>query len=154
LSWDVSIHAANIPPAKFEELGGNWDTIPLGSCESVRQRLSILSPDIDWTDREWGYLQGHGYSIEFNLGDNEPCDGVMLHIRGSGENNNLFEFLRNIQSKAGWYVLDHTQNEWLHHGANPEVGLRAFNEMGNDVLTKLNQEAHEAKPLWKRLFGL
>ena len=115
MSWDVSIFAAESSPAKIEQPGEDLGIMPLGSCESVRQKLSAVAPQIDWKDPSWGILEGDGYIIEFNLGDVEPCDSVMLHIRGSGADNNLIDVLKAIPAATGWYVFDHTQEEWFHH---------------------------------------
>ncbi|MGW2727902.1 hypothetical protein [Streptomyces sp. NPDC001494] len=42
-------------------------------------------PEVDLSDPTWGDLSGPTWSIDFNIGSENPVDSIMLHIRGSGD---------------------------------------------------------------------
>ena len=47
-------------------------------------RIHAVLPDVDFSDPTWGMFERPGFSIEFNMGAEEICDGFMLHVRGGG----------------------------------------------------------------------
>ena len=143
------IYAAAAPPPRVEELPEDWVGIPLGPCESVRSKLSSAVPQIDWSDPTWGQLDERDYSIEFNIGEDEPCESVMLHIRGSDAGNFLHGILRDISQNTGWYIM--VGEEWFHQSTDPMKGFGEFTAFRDKLFQEPQQDA---KPFWKRWLGL
>ena len=83
MSWDILIQDLSDAVA-VEDIPDDFQPQPLGSRAEVVERLKSAFPEADFSDPSWGILDGADWSIEFNVGDGDPCDSVMLHVRGSG----------------------------------------------------------------------
>jgi len=82
MSWDVLIMKEKYD---FDAPEENQSGIaPLGKRDEIIKKLTHCIPNLDYRDETWGILNDEGYSIEFNTGDEEIADTIMLHIRGGG----------------------------------------------------------------------
>jgi hypothetical protein len=106
MSWDISVMAASTPPAPVEQMPKDWRGATLGSEGEVREKISAVLPEVDWSDPTWGILEGNGFSFEFNIGSQRPCEGFMIHVRGGGP---AVTSLLRLAEKTGWYLLDCSQ---------------------------------------------
>ena len=68
----------------------------------------------------------------------EDTTGFMIHVRGGG---NALEKLVLLSETAGWYLLDCSQGEWLHHCEDHEAGWKGFQNYRDRVLEK--SKGHE-----------
>ncbi len=72
MSWDVMIfNMQGKTPPPIQELQES-DYEVLGPAAEVRQRISALLSEADWSDPTWGIYEGDGFSIEFNVGKKDP----------------------------------------------------------------------------------
>ena len=131
MSWDISVFAAADVPPPVEQMPPNWRGAVLGSNADVRASISACLLGTDWSDPKWGYYRGADFSLEFNLGSEEPNDGFMVHVRGSGE---AVTHLLDLATSTGWFLLDCSDGEWLHHCEEPDRGWVAFQEYRDRVL--------------------
>ncbi|MGH3390271.1 MAG: hypothetical protein ACRDOO_15490 [Actinomadura sp.] len=60
---------------------------PIGTRAHVHQALRAELPgaDLDLDDPTWGLLSGPSWGIELGIGEVEPVESVMLHVRGGGD---------------------------------------------------------------------
>src|SRR5690349_14977743 len=103
MSWDVMIFKlrGKTPPS-LDELQ-EADLLPLGPAGDVRRQISAFLEGVDWSDPAWGLYGGSGFSIEFNVGKDEPTPNMMLHVRGGGDAiADIIRFARPL----GWSALD------------------------------------------------
>lgn len=85
MSWDVMLFKfTGTPPATAEEID-DAELIPLGAAADVRASISAVLREVNWSDPTWGIFDGPGFSIEFNVGDDDPIQNMMLHVRGGGD---------------------------------------------------------------------
>lgn len=131
MSWDISVYASNTPPPPVADMPQDWRGLPLGSLDYIRTQISADFPSTDWRDPHWGMLEGPGYSFEFNMGDKDPCDGIMIHVRGGGD---VIPGLLSFAKSTGWYLLDCSQSEWLHHCKDLEAGWDGFQSYRDHVI--------------------
>jgi hypothetical protein len=129
VSWDVLL--LRLGPeittiAELENEGGD----PLGSTDDVRRLLADVLPALDLSDPAWAILESANYSIEFNIGTEEPCTAVMLHVRGLDD---ALEPIREVCSATGWRAFDCSDGELIDFKADPARGLRAWREYQNRV---------------------
>ena len=89
----------------------------------MRRKISYCLPDVDWSDPSWGIYEVDGFSYEFNIGSEEPCDGLMVYVRGNGS---AVTPLLHLAESWHWYLLDSSQSEWLHHCSEIEAGWQVF----------------------------
>jgi hypothetical protein len=133
MSWDVSVIAAKVPPPPVAEIPDGWKGDILGSADEVRRRITACLSAVDWSDPTWGLYHGEGFSFEFNVGSKEPSEGFMIHIRGGG---NAVAPLLQLAERWGWYLLDCSQGEWLHHCSEAEAGWQGFQAYRDRVLRR------------------
>jgi len=137
MSWDLSVFAAKVPPPPVAEMPEDWRGETLGPAAEVRGRISACLPAVDWSDPTWGIYEGDGFSFEFNVGRKDPSDGFMVHVRGGG---GAVAALLQLAGRWGWYLLDCSQGEWLHHCSDAEAGWQGFQAYRDRVLTRAGSE--------------
>ncbi|SCD89129.1 MULTISPECIES: hypothetical protein [unclassified Streptomyces] len=85
MSGDVLVLRLPEGCASVEDLPEGSPELPLGPRADVLAALAGAVPEADLSDPAWGELEGPGWSMELNIGDTEPVDAVMLHVRGGGD---------------------------------------------------------------------
>ncbi|WP_328580566.1 hypothetical protein [Streptomyces sp. NBC_00370] len=85
MSWDVILLRLPDDVTSVQEIPANYTPDPLGRRHDVLAAVTQAVPDVDLSDPAWGELSGPTWSIELNIGSEDPVDSVMLHIRGSGD---------------------------------------------------------------------
>jgi hypothetical protein len=123
MSWDISVFATRVPPPPVAAMPSDWRGEVLGTSKEVRDQISLFLPGTDWTEPTWGIFQGDGFSYEFNIGDEESNAGFMIHVRGGGD---AVSPLLRLAKCSGWFLLDCSQGEWLHHCENTKAGWQGF----------------------------
>ncbi|WP_405851184.1 hypothetical protein OG361_00145 [Streptomyces sp. NBC_00090] len=101
------------------------------STSAVTTRgLTQTVPEVDLSDPAWGGLSGPTWSIELNIGSEDPVDSVMLHIRGSGDDV-LTPVLR-LADALRCKVLDCTEGDLITPGQTS--GWHAFQQFRDRVI--------------------
>jgi hypothetical protein len=131
MSWDVWIlNTGGKTPPPPEQLQDS-DYRPLGPAAEVRQHISALLPGVDWSDPIWGDYEGDGFSIEFNLGKNDPVGAMMLYVRGDGDPiSAIVRFIRPL----GWSALDCSTCEFLDLDNPSYTGWKSFQAFRDKVI--------------------
>jgi hypothetical protein len=137
MSWDVMIFntRGKSPPSVEEFEDSDYET--LGPAADVRQRLSELLPGVDWSDTTWGIYEGDGFSIEFNVGDDDPIENMMLHVRGGGE---AIAAIAKFARPLGWSALDCSTSEFLDLDNPSQDGWEGFQEFRDTVIKRARDE--------------
>ncbi|MDX3353702.1 hypothetical protein PV703_10310 [Streptomyces sp. ME01-24h] len=68
-----------------QEIPADHTPAPLGRRHDVLAAITQAVPEVDLANPTWGELSGPTWSIELNIGSEDPVDSVMLHIRGSSD---------------------------------------------------------------------
>ncbi len=131
MSWDVLFCAANESPPRLAQMPTDWCGDILGTDAEIRQIISSCFPDTDWSDPTWGRLATDGFSFEFNVGNNDRNTGMMVRVSGHGE---AVAAILLLAQRAGWFALDVSQGEWLHHCENANAGWQQFQEFRDRVV--------------------
>ncbi|WP_070138637.1 hypothetical protein [Crocinitomix algicola] len=98
MSWDVVLLKE-----KFDSNNKDYQPPTLGKKTELISKLTKIIPNLDFTDTNWGVMEGDGFSIEFNIGNTEDVDSIMLHIRGGGEPTKV---IQRIMQEFKWESLD------------------------------------------------
>jgi hypothetical protein len=85
MSWDISIQDLPAGIQSIDEIPDDFRPAPLGARNDLIARILHILPDTDFSDPTWGMLHRPDFSIEFNMGSLDVCEGFMLHIRGGGD---------------------------------------------------------------------
>ena len=120
MGWDVAIFNLNDKPRTLDDL--REETIlPLGPAAQVREGISAALAGVDWSDCTWGIYSGEGFSIEFNVGNDDPIKNMMLHVRGGGD---AVADIMKLVVANGWMALDCTTSDFLDPAAPSSEGSR------------------------------
>jgi hypothetical protein len=84
MSWDIYIQEFPAGAAKVSDIPDDFRGGPLGSRSELIAKIQDALPGADFSDPTWGDFEEDGFSIEFNMGPEEVCDSIMLHVRGGG----------------------------------------------------------------------
>jgi hypothetical protein len=117
VSWDVLIMRVPDGVKRAADLPEDFDH-RLGTSAEVRSRLLEIFPRLDLCDPARGYLEGDHYSIVFSLGSEDPCEAIMLHVRG-GEGS--VAPVETLCRATGWGAFDTTESEFIDFEA-PDSG--------------------------------
>ncbi|MCC3650620.1 DUF4253 domain-containing protein [Streptomyces sp. S07_1.15] len=85
MSWDVLLLRLPDEAASLRQIPDDYASAPLGSRDDVLAAITRAVPEADLSDPTWGQLLGPTWSMELNIGSEDPVDSIMLHIRGSGD---------------------------------------------------------------------
>ena len=123
MSWDVMIfNFGGKRPPTLEQLQES-DCVPLGPARDVRELISMVLPGVDWSAPTWGLYARDGFSIEFNVGADDPIANMMLHVRGSGD---AITVIMAFTRPQGWSALDCSTSEFLDPNAPSDAGWCGF----------------------------
>jgi hypothetical protein len=134
MSWDVILMRWPAGFSSVNDLGDALDPSPLGPRRHVVAALRDAFPEMDFKDETWGLLQGKGFSVEFNVGSEDICQGVMLHVRG---NDRALEAVRRAVECLGVRALDTSTGSCIEFDRDPSLGLRQFRAYREKVVQKL-----------------
>jgi hypothetical protein len=132
MSWDVMLQ--HLPPGirSLSEIPDDFQPPALGKRADVIARLRAKLPAIDFSDPSWGRLDGDDYSIEFNSGDKDVVDGIMLHLRGS---DSALAAVRAACEALGCYALDCSEGDIIRWDeSDAGSGFAAWRRFRNRVL--------------------
>ncbi|HEX5361156.1 MAG TPA: hypothetical protein VFW49_08735 [Fluviicoccus sp.] len=101
MSWDITLFRFARPVS--DTVADDEALLPLGSLSEVHATVSRHFPGTDWSDPAWGQWEDGGDSVEFNLGDDDPADCLMLHVRAGPA---IVERLRTLCRATGWQAVD------------------------------------------------
>jgi len=149
MSWDVMVfnYAGKPPaPAAMDDV----PPLPLGAAASVRANISRCLPGVDWSEPGWGIFEADEISVEFNIGDADPVDSLMLHVRGTG---NPLPALLSIATGNSWSLLDCTTGQFIDPARPSSDGWREFQAFRDTVAARyLEGPLESAKPsLFERI---
>ncbi|MFH8560886.1 hypothetical protein [Streptomyces sp. NPDC017988] len=85
MSWDVLLLRLPDDVTSVQQIPDDYTPAPLGSQHDVLAAITQAIPDTDLSDPTWGELLGPTWSMELNIGTEDPVDSIMFHIRGGGD---------------------------------------------------------------------
>ncbi|MFI9821653.1 hypothetical protein ACIHFC_14455 [Streptomyces sp. NPDC052013] len=130
MSWDVLLLRLPGDVASTGDLPGDFTPAPLGPRQDVLAVLRQAVPEVDLADPAWGELTGPGWSMELNIGTDDPVVTLMLHIRGGGDDVLVPVF--RFAEALGCKVLDLAEGDLI----TPEdtAGWHAFQAYRDHVI--------------------
>jgi len=146
MSWDL--FAQNFPPvASAEEIPDDFEPQALGPRSEVIRKIQAAIPDADFSDPGWGLLERDGWSIEFNLGDEDQCESFALHVRGGGPE--AMEAVDATLSAVGVRAIDAQTGEFFTLEAARE-SFRRWQDYRDRAFT---EPPRPVRGFFARLFG-
>lgn len=123
MSWDVSIMKFSRPYRAISEIPDDERPLSLGSRAYVHELVLREFPHTNWTDPAWGVWDGASGSIEFNLGESDPADGLMLHVRAGRD---VVASIVRLCLSNQWQGIDCSTGEFIEQSLEPTQGLDSW----------------------------
>jgi hypothetical protein len=81
MGWDL--YVMDLPPevTHVEEVPGSFRPPLIGKRAAIIARILEIVPDANFSNPEWGTIDGDEWSIEVNMGG-EDLDSFVFHVRG------------------------------------------------------------------------
>lgn len=130
MSWDVFLLRLPDDITSVQEIPADHTPAPLGWRDDVLAAVARAVPEADLSDPGWGTLSGPTWSIELNIGSNDPVESIMLHIRGSGDDVLTPVFRLAESLRCG--VIDCTDGEVIAPGQSS--GWHSFQQFRDQVV--------------------
>ena len=136
MSWDVMIFHLREKPKSLEDLR-DAVMLPLGHAVQVRAAVSAVLVGVDWSDCTWGLYGRDDFSIEFNVGKEDPIQNMMLHVRGGGD---AVADIMKLVVANGWVALDCSTSEFLDPTAPSDEGWVGFQKYRDSVFKRMRSD--------------
>lgn len=82
MSWDVFVQSIPEGVQDVRDIPDDFVPDPLGPRDVIVAGIRDVFPAVDFSDPEWGHVEGDGYSIEISLNAEDPVKSFALHVRG------------------------------------------------------------------------
>lgn len=82
MGWDVLLLPLAADLSSIDHLPPDHEPPPIASRSGVHEALRSAVPEVDLADPGWGELPGPTWVIELGIGQDDPVESVMLHVRG------------------------------------------------------------------------
>lgn len=115
MSWGIVLLKVPNGVKSLSELPKDYSPLPLGTLDDIFDMLKALLPDIDFSDPHWGVLATGTYSIEFNIGNEDPVESIVLSVRGA-----VLDTIEEICQMASWQAFDTLTGDRMYFGKNTE----------------------------------
>ncbi|MFC7964954.1 hypothetical protein [Streptomyces cinereoruber] len=131
MSWNVLLLPLPAGLVSIDDLPADHEPPPVGSRADVHDALRAAVPGIDLTDPAWGVLLGPAWVIELGIGEDDPVESVMLHVRGGTDD--VLPVIFRIARALGCRPFDCSTGDLLADGA--PAGWHAFQTFGDGAVT-------------------
>jgi len=64
------------------EIPSDFEPRSLGPSKELVRRIQVAVPEANFSDTEWGVIDGPGSSIEVNIRESNAVQAFALHVRG------------------------------------------------------------------------
>ena len=82
MSWDLFVQDwGNFE--SLDDISNDFEPQSIGKRSEVIDNIKAAEPTIDFSNPSWGILENEQFTIEFNMGNSEECDGFVMHISGN-----------------------------------------------------------------------
>lgn len=130
MSWDIIV--MNLPDVPtVAEIPEGFQPPPIGPRSALISRILAVCPQADFSDPAWGIIQGADWSIEVNVGTEETCSSIALHVRGG---DTAMSTVATILGHLRLRGIDVQTGEFFVDGPESRSSFRAWREYRDRVV--------------------
>ncbi|GGY75051.1 hypothetical protein GCM10011613_20670 [Cellvibrio zantedeschiae] len=131
MSWDISIMKFSRQFESVADIPDDEKLQVLGTRSSVRETISSIFQGTNWSGPARGVWNSHSGSIEFNLGENDPSEGVRLQVRAGKE---VAPLIVELCLSNGWQGFDYSSGDFIEKSEAPESGHESWSSYRDQVI--------------------
>lgn len=83
MSFDVFVQDIPASAQSTDDIPEDFEPKPIGPRSDVVAAIRRVAPEVMFSDPTWGTIDGDGYSIEIDVGVDDPVTGFAFHLRGA-----------------------------------------------------------------------
>ena len=128
MSWDLFV--MKLPPGlkEVEDLPGDFQPPLIGTRDGVIAEIRKIAPEADFSNPEWGIIEGADFSIEISLGKEVMINSFALHVRGVDA---AILNITRILDQLGLGAIDCQTSRFFEPGPAAIESLRMWREFRN-----------------------
>ena len=130
MSWDVFVMDFPDSAKTVAEIPDNFSPKTSGSRKAIIDGILKAAPMANFSKPEWGMIDGPDFSIEINIGLEDPSSGFAFHIRGG---NMAAYIIADILAELELRAVDSSTGEFFSP-ANAVDGLSKWRAYRNQVV--------------------
>jgi hypothetical protein len=123
MSWDLFIQDLPVAINSIEEIPPDFQPQPILPRTRILEVVKELVPTADFSDPKWWRIDAPEFSIEINIGPEDPSNGFALHIRG-GEH--VLGFVHELLTRLGVRALDPSSDSGLFDMEKSRAGFEKW----------------------------
>lgn len=131
MSWDLFVQDIPEDARAVGDIPDDFEPRPLGSRSDVVRRILELVPGADASDPSLVIVDGPGFSIECNIGDDEEVASFALHVRGGDAAAGL---VSDLLIRNSWRAFDPSSESGIFDPASAADSLRKWRAYRDRVL--------------------
>jgi len=108
MSWDVVLYNFEGNPPDINDLSG--ESPSMGDAQEIRDSISAVIPDVDWSDPACGVVFNDDCVIEFSHQETGQVSIIMLHVRKSKD---PVSTIVKLCKTYNWSAFDTTSMEFI-----------------------------------------
>lgn len=140
MSWDAVMLKINGPFRPIEEVADE-DYLPLGSLESVAERIRAVFPNAEWSSPTWALDYDTGVTID--LEGVESSNSILVSVSGS---ENPIPHLLALARANDWVVLDCSTTEFLNPDEVSSEGWEGYQSLMGSLPEPIPGSGDQAPP--------
>ncbi len=135
MSWDIFVQYIPEDVKQISDMREKYSKFkprPIGMRSDIIKKIKKVIPEADFSNPSWGVIEGNGFSIEVNMGEQEECKGFAFHVRGGDVAAFVIcEILKNLGLRA----FDSSSETGLFEiGSGDVVALQRWRQYRDKVL--------------------
>lgn len=143
MSWDAVILKIQGPVRPVEDVADE-EYLPLGSIESVAERIRSAFPAAEWSSPTWATWGLDGDTgVTIDLEGVESSHSILVSVSGSG---NPVPHLLSLARANDWVVLDCSTTEFLSPDENSSEGWEGYQSLLGGVREPILDRVDESPP--------
>jgi hypothetical protein len=132
MSWVIFVQDLPRDARTVDDIPDDFTPLPVGQRSDVIKAIQEIVTDADFTDRSCGKIEGDGYSIEVNLGDEELLDSFAFHVHGGAR---APQVIAAILKRLGVRALDPgSESGFFEAGALSQESLEKWQSYRDKVV--------------------
>jgi hypothetical protein len=130
MSWDIFVQDLPQEAKSIEDIPSTFKPRSIGRRSEIIERIKEVVPDADFANPAWGKIDGNGWSIELNMGDEEDCSSFAFHVRGDDAAAGIIAaILDHLRLRA----LDASRGDFFAPGEQAVASFRRWRQYRDHV---------------------
>ena len=107
MSYDIFVQDLPESANTVDEIPADFVPSPLGPRQLIIEKILDVVPMAVFSDPTWGTINSDDWSIEINIGEQDPCTSFAFHVRGGSE---AIGAIAAILERLGFRALDTSES--------------------------------------------